>query len=295
MCGGYVRQDLHCTNLGRPVRKKGVRYRIMSDDIPVVSKGRTLAAICVALVVTVSAVIAGLFAPFRFYDDTRPSRLGVIPTEISEQGGVEYLTRAARFYEQLSCIDPDFRHRQAAAEAQFRLGESFEQTDPPRALEHFRACTEFLGNYLHGWPWFKMGQILVANGRDAEADNCFERTRQIDDGRLALQAGYERGKIAIRSSRSDDAWRFFYEFLRFYPLPFAESYFLNMLGNGVKPSGRGLYVAGRSLLALGRIEESRPLLQTYISRFPNDLSGRFYAALAGLEVDASMTYSNTGD
>ena len=256
----------------------------MSDSNSIVSVRRLVATVAVALVVAASAVVAALLTPFRFDGATQPSRLGAIHTTKVEKDIAGDLARAARFYGQLSRIDPDPRHRQTAAEAQFLLGEYFENTDPDRALESFRASTGFLDDYRHGWPWFKMGSLLAAAGRDGEADDHFARAMQIDDGYLSLLAGYERGKIAVRRGQPDQAWDFFYTFLRFYPHPIAESQFRNMLGNGAVPVGRGLYVVGRSLPALGKFQEARPLLLEFVREFPDDASGRFYAARAGSDV-----------
>ncbi|MFH1744176.1 MAG: tetratricopeptide repeat protein [bacterium] len=257
----------------------------MADDARNVSAGRLLAAGCVALVVTLSALVTVFLSPFWCDNATAPSRLGAIPGDFAEEQIAGDLSRAAQFYGELSRIDPDFRHRQTAAEAEFRLGEYFESTDRARALKHFQVCIDYFEEYLHGWPWFRMGLILVAEGREADADDCFEHTMRIDDGRLALRAGYERGKIAMRRGEPGKAWDFFYEFLRFYSSDITDSYFLNMLGNEEKPVGRGLYVVGRSLLGLGRIDEARSLLQEYILLFPDDHSGRFFAAQAGVEIE----------
>ncbi len=257
----------------------------MPNDEKLVTAGRLWIAVGVALLVAATAAAAALLTPFWIEDGGQASRLGALNLGGSDTDLSGPLARAAEFYGSLSRLDSDPHHLQAAAEAYFRLGELQESSEPDRALDSYRKCVEYLGGYNHGWPWFKMGVILASKGEDERADEHFVKTMQIDDGALALLAGYERGEILLRAGRPEHAWDFFYEFLRFYPRSILQSQFETMSGNGAQPVRRGFYVAGRCHLALGETEQARWYLRQYLDLFPNDLSGRFYASEAGLEVE----------
>ncbi len=257
----------------------------MSEEHSLVSAGRLAIAIGIAAAISLAAVLAAMVSPFWIEDGGQPSRLGAVSLTDGEPAQVGPLTRAAEFYGSLSRLDSDPHHLQAAAEAYFQVGEMLESSEPDRALESYRNCVDYLEEYNHGWPWFKMGMIELDRRRYDSAEEYLKKSMQIDDGALALRAGYERGKIALRTGQPDRAWDYFYEFLRFYPRPILTTQFQTMYGNGATPVGRGFYVVGRCLLELGRSKDARAHLREYIDRFPNDISGRFYAGKTGLKMD----------
>ncbi|HPA45369.1 MAG TPA: hypothetical protein PK395_06355 [bacterium] len=245
---------------------------------------RLLIAFGVAILFTLAAILFAARSSHWSVLMKGEPRIDATPTAAGSDHDMSDLSNTSRFFGELSRIDPDLRHRNTAANAEFRMGDLLEKTEPEEALKHFKACTDLLENYLHGWPWFRMGQIQVTRGQMIEADRDFERTMQIDDGRLALRAAYERGKIALNNDHIEQAWVYFYEFLRFSPEPLADYHFLNMLRNDVHPAGLGLYVVGRALLGTGQTEQAGGLLGEYVALYPNDLSGRFYAKQAGVPV-----------
>jgi len=268
----------------RPFIKKTVGYGTMTAGPDGLIMKRLLIAFGVAVLITLAAILFAARSSHWSILMEGGTRTEATPAIERSAHDLNDLSNTSRFFGELSRIDPDLRHRNVAAGAEFRIGELLEKTAPEEALKHYKACTDLLENYLHGWPWFRMGQIRIARGQALEADRDFDRTMQIDDGRLALRAAYERGKIALNNNNIEQAWEFFYEFLRFSPEPLADYHFLNMLRNDVQPSGLGLYVVGRALLGIGRIEQAGDLLGKYVSLYPNDLSGRFYAMQAGVPV-----------